>query len=433
MSTFRAAASRLTLAVALASGAAVGMTAIAAPASAAEKAKKADAKAAPKTDYSKPFVLAYQPLAKVAAADPAAAKAQIPALVAAATTPDDRHAAGQLMVNVGVKTSDPALQRQGLDMMLDSGKTPPADLARNTYAAAQLAYQAKDWTAAVRRAQQALDAGYAGDAELLIAESYFAQDQAPQGLDVMDKAIARKVAAGQPVPEQWLKRALAQSYESNLEAQSFKYAGMYAQYYPSSASWGDAIAIQRNLRNYDGADLLDLMRLGARTKSLRYSRDYVDYLQAADPRRLPGETQRIVDAGIAAGLLKTNDVFVNEVKTISAARIKADMAELPALERDARGPKGTATLVTSAGDAFLSYSQPAKAEEFYKLALGKPGVDVPRVLTRLGIAQLDQGKTAEAEATFAKVQGARQSIAQLWALYAKQVATPAAPAPAATN
>jgi hypothetical protein len=55
-------------------------------------------------------------------------------------------------------------------------------------------------------------------------------------------------------------------------------------------------------------------------------------------------------------------------------------------------------------------------------------VDTPRVLTRLGIAQADQGKTADAAATFAKVEGARQAIARLWALYTQQAAKTAAPA-----
>ena len=64
--------------------------------------------------------------------------------------------------------------------------------------------------------------------------------------------------------------------------------------------------------------------------------------------------------------------------------------------------------------------KPVDAEQFYTLALAKPGVDTGRVLTRLGIAQADQGKYAEAQATFAKVQGPRQPIAQLWALYAAQ-------------
>lgn len=421
MPKFRPAASRLAMAVAFATTAAVGLTATATPALAQKKGKEQSAKAA-KADYSKPFIAAYQPMAKALNenGDVAALTAQLPALVAAATTPDDKFASGQFVFNIGAKTSDVALQRQGLDLMLDSGKTPPADVARNTFAAAQLAYNAKDWGAARARAQQAIAAGYTGDAELLVAESYFAEDQLAAGMEALDKAIARKVAAGEKTPEAWLKRGLAQAYQGKLQPQSLKYAAMYAQYYPSKSSWGDAIAIQRNFNNYEGQELLDLLRLASRADALRYERDYIDYVEAADARRLPGETQRVIDAGLAAGLLKPNDVYVKEARTIASGRIKADMADLPGLERDARAGSATAATAMAAGDAFLSYDQPAKAEEFYTLALAKPGVDTARVLTRLGIAQLDQGKLAEAQKNFAKVDGARQAIARLWGVYAAQ-------------
>ena len=48
------------------------------------------------------------------------------------------------------------------------------------------------------------------------------------------------------------------------------------------------------------------------------------------------------------------------------------------------------------------------------------GVETPVVLTRLGIAQFDQGKYSEAGETFRKVEGARKDIANLWAIYAAQ-------------
>lgn len=418
MPKFRVAAPRLAYALALATTSAVAMTAVASPAQAQKKKEEA----APKANYSKEFVAAYSPVAKVLSdnGDIAALKPQLAGVVAAAQTPDDRLAAGQAIVNIGVKINDTALQRQGLDLMLDSGKVPPADLARNSYIAAQLAYNAKDWAAARTRAEQAIAAGYTGDGELLIAETYFASQQVPAGLEAIDKAIAKKIAAGALVPEDWLKRSVAQAYQAQLQPQAVKYAGMYAQYHPSVNSWGDAIAIQRNLFNYEGHELLDILRLSARTNSLRNERDYVDYITAVDARRMPGEAQRIIDQGIAANLLKPNDVFVSEARKIAAGRIAADQADLPGLERDARAANATAVTATAAGDTFLNYQQPVKAEEFYTIALTKPGVDTQRVLTRLGIAQLDQGKVAEAKATFAKVTGPRQQIAQLWTIYAGQ-------------
>ena len=58
------------------------------------------------------------------------------------------------------------------------------------------------------------------------------------------------------------------------------------------------------------------------------------------------------------------------------------------------------------------------------MALAKGGIDAEkdRVMTRLGIAQIDEGKYAEAKATLAKVGGPRAAIAQLWAIYADQKA-----------
>ena len=67
----------------------------------------------------------------------------------------------------------------------------------------------------------------------------------------------------------------------------------------------------------------------------------------------------------------------------------------------------------------MSYGEPAKAEELYKLALAKPGVETARVNLQLGIAQADQGKYADAQASFAKVNDTRAPIAQLWTSYAK--------------
>ena len=156
-----------------------------------------------------------------------------------------------------------------------------------------------------------------------------------------------------------------------------------------------------------------------RTKSFLEERDYVEYIQSADPKRLPGEALKIINEGLAAGKLRANDAFVIDSKSQAMGRIAADKASLPVLERDARAAGATAATASSAGDAFLSYDMPVKAEAMYQIALTKPGVDTTRVLIRLGIAQVDQAKYADAQANFAKVTDARAPIAQLWSAYAK--------------
>jgi hypothetical protein len=78
----------------------------------------------------------------------------------------------------------------------------------------------------------------------------------------------------------------------------------------------------------------------------------------------------------------------------------------------------------AAADTFLSYADATKADELYTLALSKGGVDAEkdRILTRLAIAEIDEGKFADAKANLAKVAGPRAPIAQLWAIYADQKA-----------
>ncbi len=415
---------KLALAVALASTSALGVMAMAAPAHAQKKEKQPEA---PKKNYSAAFVEAFGPFSKQvsdANVDVATLTAALPAVESAASTQDDKLALGQAIYSLGAKADDIAMQRRGVGMMLDTGGVEPDKLGAYSFLAGQLAYQAKDWADARKRVNEAIAAGYTeNEPHILVAESYFNETNYAGGLDVLDKAIAAKVAAGQTIPEAWIKRGVAIAYQNNLASQATKFAGMFAQHYPSATSWGDAIAIQRSFVEYDGQELLDLMRLADRTQSLRNERDYVDYINSADARRLPGEVNRVIEAGLAAGKIKASDVYIAEAKSVASGRIAADRRDLPGLERDARAANATALTATAAGDAFLSYGEPAKAEEFYTLALAKPGVDTPRVLTRLGIAQFDQGKRAEAEATFGKVDGARQAIARLWALYAAQNAS----------
>lgn len=414
------AGSNIALAIALATGAAVGVAGFAAPAHAAKKEKAA------KPDYSKAFVEAYQPVAnKVNAegADYNALKAEARALTSVAETADDRFAAGQIIYNVGAKSQDSAIQREGMEMMLASGKVAPEQLGTYNFVAGQLAYNDKDYATARQRVMAAIENGYTNnDPQVIVAETYFNENKFGEGFAYLDQAIAAKDAAGEAVPENWIKRGLTIAYRNQMVEPSRKYMGLLVSNYPSADAWGDAVAIERTSVNYDDQAVLDLLRLARRTDGLRGERDYVDYVSAADARRLPGEVSAVIAEGTAAGLLNTSDVFVSEAKSTAAARLAADRAELPALERDARKANSTAVLASAAGDVFLSYDDGAKAEDMYTIALTKSGVDTNRVLTRLGIAQVEQGKYSEAQATFAKVQGQRKPIADLWTLYAEQEA-----------
>ena len=184
--------STLALALALAGGA------VATPALAQAPA----AQAQPEYKPSRGFGKLYEPLAAIAnaaAGDHAAARAQLPTLVAAIENADDRFLAGNIQYILGVKLRDRALQQQGMELMLASGKATPEAAAEMNYFLGEWAYDAQQWARARQYLQAARAAGHAdGNAEGLIVESYIKEGQVQQGLAYLEGLIEQRRAAGQP-------------------------------------------------------------------------------------------------------------------------------------------------------------------------------------------------------------------------------------------
>ena len=411
------AASTFALAVALATGAAVGVTAIEAPAAAQKKEK-------PK--YSKAFIAAYQPIQaglNAEQTDEAALRAALPAVLASIENEDDRYAAGSAYVGVARKIDDLGLALQGLELMLASGKVEPEQVGQFNLQAGQIAYNRDEYEKARGFLRAAIDAGTSdGNPEGIIAESYFAEERFDEGLAYLEGVIDARSTAGQPVDVTWLQRGLAVAYKAEMKDEAQRFASRYVREHPSDGSWKDAIAILLNTGGYQNPEILDLLRLSRRVGTLDDARLYMEYVDAADYRRLPAEVVAVIDEGMEKGLLTSSDAYVVDTRKQAAERVAADRADMDGLLGEARAGGASIRTVLAAGDALLSLGRASEAEEFYAKASGMAGAETPMALTRLGIAQFEQGKFAEAEATFNKVEGARKAIANLWAIYSTQQA-----------
>ena len=414
--------SRAALLAGIAFGLTGGIAITAVPAVAKDKEAK-DTKAAP-PKLSKAFMALAGPLQTDLGkakdeASAAALKDRITAALATAETPDDKFFAGQFAIQIGQTAKDNALMRTGLETVIASGKMTGTDLGKYNYFLGGMAFDAKDYVGARTAFTNAIAAGYLeNDVQALLAETYFATNDNAKGMEQLNTAIAARKATGAPPPKEWYIRGLSVAYKAKAYDVAFSFGLGLVESYPSADNWADAIGLARTAGRFQAQETLDLMRLMDRTASYRDTSDYAEYLQAADARRAPAEVLKVLDEGVKSGKLQVGDVFVAENRTIAQSRLVADKASLPALERDAGAASATVATVMAAGDAFLSYDQSAKAEGFYTAVLAKPGVDTDRALTRLGIAQLDQGKFVEAQATFAKVGGVRKPIAQLWTVLA---------------
>lgn len=342
-------------------------------------------------------------------------KAKIDAIAPTVSTPGDKVKFGEMMRTYGVLTADPALQKQGLLMMLDSGALSAASVGQINYLAGITSYQTKDYAGAAKYLQAAKQAGYSdqqGLLEQVLADSYKRTGNTGAALAMAKQEIDAARAAGTKPSETALRTALQAAYDAKQTGTSADLAAMLVQNYPTPDIWNTSISVIRSLTALPSQDNLDLMRLMARTNAMKDKRDYLEYIENADPRRLPGEAVKVIDAGVAAGKLTSSEVAA--AKAEASGRISSDKASLNGMS--ASSASGVAAM--GAADGYLSYGQPAKAEEFYTAALSKSGVDKDRAMLRLGIAQADQGKYDAAAATFAKVGGTRAPVAKLWSAYA---------------
>ena len=401
--TFRGIASRLAMALALAGGAAVGSAAIAPAAYAQEN--------------SRGFVAAYEPIGALIQGEMpnwAQASAQFETLVAAIENEDDRNVAGNVALQIGTNTSNPAFQRRGLEMMLASGKVAPEQLGQFNYYVGTLSYQAGDFDAARTALEAAIAAGYTEeDPRGIILQSYFDQDRVPDGITYLESQIA----ASGTVDENWILRALQESYDAELVPQANQVSALLLKQYPSQKNWVNALQVMNAINQLDAQAQLDLFRLMRTTNALTQRAEYVRYIENADPRIMANEVLPVLAEGLAADHFTTTDDYYTEVKSIADVRAPQDRAEVDSLFSEGQAGDGREALI--AGDVLYSVNDYARAEVLYKAAVDK-GADRDAALTRLGMVQALQGKGAEAVATLEQVSGARAPVAQMWAIYAQE-------------
>jgi len=374
---------------------------------------------------SRNFQPAYEVVSNAnTAGDLATAKAGVPAMIAAIASEYDRFFAGNILVQVGAKASDKALQQQGLELMLASGRATPEQVGLLHYLLGTVHFDSGNYDAAAREGQASLAAGFPGDFAqgqdpwALIADAYFRQNRFQEGLTLLRDTISQRTAAGQPVRPEWLPHALQIAVQQNLTAEAGELAVLTVQADPSPANWQQAIQVIGAMANGDPKIELDIMRLMSAANAMRDRNDYIRYIEAADPRIMSNEVARVLAAGVQAQQLTEGDQYYRDVKRVVDENAAKDQHDAPTLAAEARGANGSARAAQNAGDVFMSLGKYAEAEEMYALGVQKPGADRDLMLTRLGIAQIQQGKAAEAKATFAQVAGNRAALAKLWAAYA---------------
>lgn len=403
---------------------------VAAPAAAKEKPKKEEEEKGAQLKPSKEFSPALKKLTEAAKAkDMAALEAALAEGQASATSPDDKYLVSFYELQLGIGKSDKAIQGKALDGMLESGLTPPESLAPYNYFSGSFAYGDKDYAKAVKRLEAAKAAGSTEQSlPVLLMDSYLKLNQVDQGLAVAKDAIAAARAAGRVPSEELYVRPASALQAAKRNGELLDMLAMRLQDYPQPVIWRNTLYILLQQEASDKVMNLDTFRLMRATKSMTQRPEYLEYAALATEAGYPNEAVAVIKEGQAANVIQTSDERFNTILESQEPRAKADAV---ALKGDAAKPATAANpkLARQTADGLVGIGDYATAISLYEKAAA--GGD-PLAQYRLGVAQALAGQKDAAIASFAKVQGDRARLANLWTIHlsAKAPAAAAAAAPA---
>lgn len=378
---------------------------------------------APKQEISAEFGNAYNAsFAAIEAQNFAEAQSQLLAAEAIAKTADETYFLGNGFIRLGGLTDDKAMQRKGLELAINSGKSPADEVGRFMFFSGRISYDQQNYADAEFRLKGAIDAGYTGNSvDLTYIDTIFRQERTADGLAALREAIARLEARNSTIEERFYRTGVRNASLAGMAEETLYWSQLWVEKYPSPSNWRDTLVLFRGTANYPSSENIDLMRLMRVSDAMASEQDYAEYIESADSRRLPGEVLSVIEEGIAKGNLSTGNGFFTENIALAKDRIPEDRSSLDASVAKAQSSSNPLIAIGTA-DAYLGYGDYAKASQLYTLALEKPGADKNLVNTRLGISAAMQGNYDAARASFAKVGGAREPLAKFWMIWVDEKA-----------
>ena len=364
---------------------------------------------------------------------------------AIAASADEKYLTGKMMLQIGLKKQDEAMQMKGVETALASGKSTEGEVRTFNSFIGEKALVKNDFARARTYLTAAVQAGQNSPVNLFqLAEAHFGEaiaksggrsidatnaPLAAQGLPYLQRAVEAQLAGDKQYAPSWAKRGFQIARATKTDSSVF--ANLLLRADAGKGAWHEVVqAVQADNRDFTSEQNLDAMRLLRMAGGMTSASDYQEYIEAAGAARRPTEVIALIEEGKAAGIITDgNAYFKDALATASGARGEY-VATLPESVRDSRG-KATATVTLATADALLANKQYAEAEELAGIAVTKGATDKERALMVQAIAQVAQGKYEPARQTLAGVTGVRAPLAKLWTLYIDQKAGAGATAPAA--
>jgi len=319
---------------------------------------------------------------------------------------------------LALKLNDYPAAQKAYAAAVDENLVAPEKLADHLTTLTKLAYQNKDYPAAVKYGNMALQQNENTDLALLVGQAAYLQKDYPTATAAFKKLLEIADKTQTPVQEDWLKLLLSSEYNTKNNAGVMAAMEQLLQKFPSEKYWTDALNLVEDSGKKSDEERLQVLRLKNRMTKMQGA-EYVNMAQIALRQGVPGDAKIALEKGFAEGVLsKKDDSSLLEEARASAQKDKSTLTS-QAKEITASG-KGSAML--SLGEAFISYGQCQNAIDIIKQAAQK-GVDADKTNLDLGIAYACNNQANEAIEAFRKVPADSKyaQLARLWAIAVPQM------------
>jgi tetratricopeptide (TPR) repeat protein len=308
------------------------------------------------------------------------------------------------------------------ERMLNSGLMPADQVDERTKTVAQLYFQVKDYNKAATWAKKWLEK-HPGteDMGILLGQSQYLLNDYKGAAATMTTVINNAEKAGRKPDENWIQIVMSSHFKVDNKDGIGDALKKMVRYYPKPEYWDNLLDIYRRKEGGDRVTL-GYYRLMNDVGVLKDKGDYVEMAQLAMDAGVPGEAQEMVQKGITAGVLKSEDKTEQGRydRLLAGAKKQSDLDRSQLNQLQAEADKaGSGQASVGLGQAYLSYGETDKAIAAMEKGIAKGGVtDVDEAQISLGIAYLKKGQKDKARDAFKAVKnGSKWSdLAELWGI-----------------
>jgi tetratricopeptide (TPR) repeat protein len=308
------------------------------------------------------------------------------------------------------------------ERMIESPLQPPEGVNERTRIIALLYNNAKDYKKFIEWSKKYLDKN-PGQEDMTgqLAFAYFKLEDFKNASSVISNLINGIEKSGRTPKQDYIEVMLSSNYNGKDDEGTLDALKKMVRYYPKPEHWKSLVDRYRRKTTSDRVTL-GFYRLMNEVGILKDKEDYVEMAQLGIDAGVPGESQQVMEAGLASGNLKAADkTEQGRFDRVLAAAKKVATSDKATLSQQQKESEKAATgqAEVGLGQAYLSYGQFDEAIAALERGMKKGGVtDMDEANVSLGIAYLRKGQKEQARQAFKAVKAESKwtDLAELWVL-----------------